>query len=43
MTGFGIAYRRDDSSPQVANLLKVADEVAQRSSVQTPPDGELFA
>jgi hypothetical protein len=43
MTSFGIAYRRDDDSPQLANFLKIVQEVAKRSSTEPPPDGELIA
>jgi DNA-binding transcriptional LysR family regulator len=42
-TGFGIAYRRDDESPQVVNLLAIAEEVAKRHG-SAPSDGrELIA
>jgi DNA-binding transcriptional LysR family regulator len=44
MTSFGIAYRRDDESRQLANLLKIVDEVvASRSSAKAPADGELIS
>ncbi len=43
MTSFGIAYRRDDDSQQLANFLKIVHEVAKRSSTKPPPDGELIA
>ncbi len=42
MNSYGIAYRRDDESPQVANLLKIVDEIATQSKTATPRDGELF-
>lgn len=42
LTGFGVAYRRDDDSTQTANLLKVVDEVAKRLPSRTPSDGELI-
>jgi DNA-binding transcriptional LysR family regulator len=42
-TSFGIAWRRDDESPQVANLLAIAEEVAKRHG-PAPSDGrELIA
>ncbi len=43
ITSFGIAYRRDDESTQLANLLKIVDEVAKRSNLKSPPEGELIA
>jgi len=43
MTSFGLAFRRDDESPQLANLLKIVDEVAKRASPTAPSAGELIA
>lgn len=43
MTSFGIAYRRDDRSPQLANLLRIVDEVAKEAQANSPADGELIA
>lgn len=42
MNSFGIAYRRDEESPQLANLLKIVDEIATQSKTAAPKDGELF-
>jgi DNA-binding transcriptional LysR family regulator len=42
-TGFGIAYRRDDESPQVANLLSIAEEVAKRNGSPPPEGRQLIA
>lgn len=42
-TGFGIAFRRDDESPQVANLLAIAEEVAKRHTSPPPEGRELIA
>jgi len=42
-TGFGIAYRRDDESPQVANLLAIAEEVAKRVASPPPEGRQLIA
>ena len=42
-TGFGIAYRRDDESSQVANLLAIAEEVAKRHVSPLPEGRELIA
>jgi DNA-binding transcriptional LysR family regulator len=42
-TGFGIAYRRDDESPQVANLLDIAEEVAKRIASPPPEGRQLIA
>jgi DNA-binding transcriptional LysR family regulator len=43
MTSFGIAYRRDDGSPQVARLLEIVEEVATAMGSQSPDGGELIA
>jgi DNA-binding transcriptional LysR family regulator len=37
-----IAYRRDDTSPTLANLLRVVDEVAPFDPGGVPEDGELI-
>src|SRR6266567_4376494 len=37
-----IAYRRDDPSPTLANLLRVVDELAPDGSFDQPEDGELI-
>jgi len=36
-----LAYREDNPSPMLANLLKVVDELAPTYSSSAPPDGEL--
>ena len=43
MTTFGIAYRRDDASPHLANLLQIVDQVANRTNIKAPADAELIA
>ncbi|HSS93795.1 MAG TPA: LysR substrate-binding domain-containing protein [Candidatus Dormibacteraeota bacterium] len=43
MTRFGIAWRRDDESPLLMNLLKIVDEVAAKTQLRIPDDGELIA
>ena len=43
MTSFGIAYRRGDESPHVANWLRIVDEVSRRSTTRSASDGELIA
>jgi DNA-binding transcriptional LysR family regulator len=42
MAGYGVAYRHDDESPQLANLLEIVDEITARSRTVPPEDGELF-
>jgi hypothetical protein len=42
-TSFGIAWRRDDESPQVANLLAIAEEVAKRHVPALSDGRELIA
>jgi len=37
---FGIAYRRDDQSPLLANLLRTVDERVLTASSYDPEDGE---
>jgi DNA-binding transcriptional LysR family regulator len=42
MNSYGIAYRRDEETPQVVNLLKIADEIATQSRTAAPEGAELF-
>ena len=37
-----LAYRSDDSSPTVANLVILVDELALDGSTVIPEDGELI-
>jgi hypothetical protein len=37
-----IAYRRDDPSPTLANLVRLAEELAPDYSSNVPEDGELI-
>jgi hypothetical protein len=39
---FAIAYRSDDPSPTLANLLRLVDELAPNGHHDVPEDGELI-
>ena len=42
LVDLGIAYRRDDPSPTLANLINLVDELASKESYALREDGELI-